>query len=340
MRFHWTPLLLVLISIDAEASNLMITGVFDGPRDGGLPKGIELYVARDVADLSEYSVGAANNGEGSDGPEFVLPEESVDAGEFLYIASEEFEFDSFFGFLPTYTSGAMRINGDDAIELFHLDSLIDVFGEATIDGSGQPWEYTDGWAYRQQDQPAEDARFLLDSWTFSGPDAWDGSFTNDDSESPMPIGSFTPPLAETTPLQAGDADRDLDFDQFDLIQVQVAAKYLTGQSATWGEGDWDGAPGGEPSNPPRGDGFFNQLDIISALEADIYLSGTYAVHPPGVVNTAEYQAFLPDERIAVADSFARESSPLVLAVPEPATYRSLLIALAALTYVRRWRVRF
>ena len=37
--------------------------------------------------------------------------------------------------------------------------------------------------------------------------------------------------------QPGDADQDFDFDQLDLIQVQVAAKYLTGQPATWGEGD-------------------------------------------------------------------------------------------------------
>ena len=45
-------------------------------------------------------------------------------------------------------------------------------------------------------------------------------------------------------LQPGDADQDLDFDQFDLVKVQVAAKYLTGQAATWGDGDWNGAPGG------------------------------------------------------------------------------------------------
>ena len=37
-------------------------------------------------------------------------------------------------------------------------------------------------------------------------------------------------------LQAGDADQDLDFDQLDLVQVQIAAKYLTGNAATWGEG--------------------------------------------------------------------------------------------------------
>ena len=69
---------------------------------------------------------------------------------------------------------------------------------------------------------------------------------------------------------------DLDFDQFDLVQVQIAGKYLTGQDATWGEGDWNGAPGGEPGDPPAGDGIFNQLDIIAAVGAEIYLTGPYA----------------------------------------------------------------
>ena len=80
-----------------------------------------------------------------------------------------------------------------------------------------------------------------------------------------------------TRLQAGDADQDLDFDQLDLVKVQIAAKYLTGQTATWGEGDWDGAPGGSQGNPPAGDGQFDQLDIISALGPALYLTGPYAV---------------------------------------------------------------
>ena len=52
-----------------------------------------------------------------------------------------------------------------------------------------------------------------------------------------------------TRLQAGDADMDLKFDQLDVVQVQIAAKYLTGQPATWGEGDWNGAPDGRVRCP-------------------------------------------------------------------------------------------
>ena len=82
-------------------------------------------------------------------------------------------------------------------------------------------------------------------------------------------------------LQAGDADMDLKFDQLDLVRVQIAAKYLTGQVATWGEGDWNGAPGGSVGNPPAGDNRFDQLDIIAGLNAGKYLTGPYAAIAKG-----------------------------------------------------------
>lgn len=78
------------------------------------------------------------------------------------------------------------------------------------------------------------------------------------------------------PLQAGDVNQDYTFDQLDLVDVFLANKYLTGQPATWGEGDWNGAPGGSPGNPPAGDGLFDQKDIVAALAPGHYLSGTYA----------------------------------------------------------------
>ena len=74
----------------------------------------------------------------------------------------------------------------------------------------------------------------------------------------------------TIDLKPGDANQDLQFDQLDLVQVLQRAKYLTGLTATWGDGDWDGAPGGTQGSPPSGDGVFNQLDIVASMQSGGY----------------------------------------------------------------------
>ena len=97
---------------------LLLTGVFDGPLPGGLPKGIELSATCAIADLSRYGLGSANNGGGTDGVEYTLEGGSLPADSFVYISTEVDKFEEFFGFAPSATSGVANVNGDDAIELF------------------------------------------------------------------------------------------------------------------------------------------------------------------------------------------------------------------------------
>ena len=40
-------------------------------------------------------------------------------------------------------SGSISQNGDDAIELYYLGGVIEVFGDVNTDGTGQDWEYLD-----------------------------------------------------------------------------------------------------------------------------------------------------------------------------------------------------
>ena len=141
-------LFLFSITTTAHAQDVVITGVVDGPLSGGVPKAIEVCVLSDVSDLSRYGLGSANTGGGSDGEEFTFPAVAASAGTFVYVASEASGFNDFFGFDPDYTTGAASINGDDAIELFFDGSVVDVFGDINVDGSGEAWEYADGWAYR------------------------------------------------------------------------------------------------------------------------------------------------------------------------------------------------
>jgi hypothetical protein len=171
--------------------NLVITGVFDGPLSGGTPKGVELYVINDIADLSQYGIGSANNGGGTDGEEFTFPVAPATAGDYIYLASEATQFNNWFGFNADYVTGVLSINGDDAIELFHLGNVIDVFGDINLPGTGEPWEYLDGWAYRNSSTGPDGNTFVLSGWSFSGPNALDGESLNSTAASPIPSGTYT-----------------------------------------------------------------------------------------------------------------------------------------------------
>jgi len=170
-------------------TEMLITGVFDGPLSGGRPKFVEFAVLEDIADLSIFGFGAANNGGGSDGQEYTFSG-SATAGDFIYIASDSAGFNSYFGFLPNDTAGAANINGDDAIELFKNAVVIDLYGDVNTDGTGENWDYLDGWAYRENGSEPS-AVFDSSEWVFSGTNANDGETSNSTATTPFPLGTYT-----------------------------------------------------------------------------------------------------------------------------------------------------
>ncbi len=172
------------------SSNLVMTGIVDGPLPGGSPKAIELYALSDIADLSLFGVGSANNGGGTDGEEFTFDPVSVNAGDFIYVANNAEDFEAFFGFPPTFVSSVANNNGDDAIEVYENGNVIDTFGDINVDGTGQKWEYMDGWASRISSTGPDGASFVISSWSFSGINALDGETSNGTAANPFPIGSF------------------------------------------------------------------------------------------------------------------------------------------------------
>ena len=173
------------------SSDLIISGVYDGPLTGGHPKGVEFYVVNDISDLSIYGFGSANNGGGTDGEEFTFPSISKASGDFIYVATDSAGFRDFLGFNADYIDIAAAINGDDAIELFKNSSVIDVFGDINVDGTGQPWEYLDGWAFRKDCTGPDSITFDIANWTFSGINVLDGETLNSTAATPIPIGTYT-----------------------------------------------------------------------------------------------------------------------------------------------------
>ena len=146
----------------------------DGPLPGGKPKLLELFVQSSIDDLSQYAIGSANNGGGTDGPEFILSG-VAQAGDYIYISTDASFFNYWFGFSPDFSTSVININGNDAIELFYdtssyflgSEQLIDVFGQADSNGSGAFWDYMDSWAVRI---PSANATTDFDSldWIFGG----------------------------------------------------------------------------------------------------------------------------------------------------------------------------
>ncbi len=192
-------------SITVEApvltNALLIAGVFDAQPAAAGTKGIELYALEDIADLSVFGLGSANNGGGSDGQEFTFPAVSVSAGDCFYVADDATKFADFFGFNADFIEGsgsatATGINGDDAVELFENGVVIDVFGDINVDGTGEPWEHLDGWAYRKNATGPDGSTFVLDNWTFSGIDGLDGAPTN--AEAPVPYNNCAYSLSDLT----------------------------------------------------------------------------------------------------------------------------------------------
>lgn len=182
----------VAMAFGAHAQ-LIITGVVDGPRTGGLPKAIELFALESIADLSIYNVETPNNGAAATGSEFALSG-SATAGQFIWIAYESSGFLTYFGFSPTFTHGVANNNGDDNVILYKSGVTLDQFGVNGEDGTGKPWEYTDGFAYRN-DGTGPDASFAIDNWSFSGIDYLDSQGTagvNGSDGKTVPFGTYSP----------------------------------------------------------------------------------------------------------------------------------------------------
>ncbi len=193
MKKIYLLLVAIMVTSLSFGQDLIITGVFDGPLTGGTPKMTELYVVNNIADLSLYGIGSANNGQGTDGEEFTFPADSYSAGDFIYVATEGGNagaFNTYFGFDADYLDSSMGINGDDAVELFFNGAVTDTFGDINVDGNGEPWEYLDGWAYRNDATGPDGTTFVLGNWSFSGINVNDGQADNASAATPFPLGTY------------------------------------------------------------------------------------------------------------------------------------------------------
>ena len=169
-----------LFSLSTNAQDLILQGIidFDIPSAGNDGKAIHVLALNNIDDLSLYGIGVANNGEGTDGQEYTFPPVSASAGDNILVARSPFNIALY---LAANEDNIMLANtnigqnGDDAIELFFNDEVIETFGDINNDGTDQSWEYLDSWAYKENGV-----------WTYGGVACTVDSETSATSECPYP----------------------------------------------------------------------------------------------------------------------------------------------------------
>ena len=161
---------------------LALQGVLDISLPANDGKAIHFIALEDIADLSIFGVGVANNGGGSDGQEYTFESIAVSAGDNILLARTPEAMASYFADCfgsfehVMLANSAIGQNGDDAIELFEMGVSIEIFGDLTTDGTDQAWEYLDSWAYK-----------VDTAWTYGAINCTDGSETTTASDCVYPI---------------------------------------------------------------------------------------------------------------------------------------------------------
>lgn len=150
-----SPVCIPVGTVDLELQGIID---FDVPEGGASGKAIHLIANANIADLSEYGLGSANNGGGTDGQEYTFPVQSVNSGDHILLVRDLTAMENYLttaGYnlwdvvLEDIGGGAANGNGNDAVELFKNGAVVETFGDIN-DGnsSANGWDYEDSWAYK------------------------------------------------------------------------------------------------------------------------------------------------------------------------------------------------
>jgi hypothetical protein len=167
-------------------NHLSLKGITDfiTPTAGSSGKAIYLVANEAIPNLSIYGLGIANNGGGTDGQEYRFPIKSVQQGSQIILVRDSAALAIYmsscwskFTLVFVDTIGVVNQNGNDAIELFRVGEAVETFGDVNVDGSGEDWEYTGAWAYKNS----------VGTWIVGDVNCTDSSTTIFDSDCIFPI---------------------------------------------------------------------------------------------------------------------------------------------------------
>lgn len=187
---------------------LIISEVVDATRAGGNPKFVEITnTGPGPYTFSNGGVIVQSNADTDLMVEVDLTGVTIPALDSFVIQSSSNDgqnvFESTYGFAADLYTAAFFSNGDDRYILAAGDDtpgaggvaalvdLLDIHGQINTDGTGQPWEYTDGYANRLPAfNTGNNGSFVQAEWFQSG---------NDGLEGPDDAADLALILAQTTP---------------------------------------------------------------------------------------------------------------------------------------------
>ncbi|TQD38571.1 T9SS type A sorting domain-containing protein [Haloflavibacter putidus] len=161
--------LLMFASIATFAQTPILTMISDGDCPGGNPKIVEIY-AQGTVDFSNYSLENQTNANTDWGNTLNLADLGTVTDDFVYVYADDASFSSEYpsaSITLATTSSVVNFNGDDRIRIIQdsNSAVIDQYGEDSVDGTGEVWEYKDGYAKRNNGTTAT-GTFNASDWTY------------------------------------------------------------------------------------------------------------------------------------------------------------------------------
>ncbi len=195
----------VLALASVASADLIISEIVDATLPGGLPKWVEITNTGGASvDMSQYYIGNINNGDPDSGFSATQLSGTLAAGDSYVVSYENSDGPGVGMFFDTYGFDADNhdpgswINGDDVVALYFGDpgvphdgsTAVDIYGVVGVDGTGENWEYTDGYSYRLPNYISGQNPFVEAEWFFGGANSLE---TGDD------VTELALILANTTP---------------------------------------------------------------------------------------------------------------------------------------------
>jgi len=195
-------LAMLIMSFSAQAQDSLFISELADPADEYTGRFIELYNAGSVpVDFSTSTCYLSRQSNGGTTWGDVQLAGSVAAGATFVIGGSGFQ--ALYGRAPDQETGILIGNGDDAYALFlngdhETGVLHDVFGVIDMDGTGEPWEYTDSRALRLESILRPNAIWTAAEWEITPADLADCDPGSHLGSGVVPAGDFSLVLINDT----------------------------------------------------------------------------------------------------------------------------------------------